>query len=345
MTLSAPPPDGYDALRTAVAWNVPSDRGWIAVGGADRATFLQGLLTNDVAALAPGGGCYSAYLTPQGRMIADMYVLAESGRMVVDVHLDVKDRLLQRWDDLIFTEDVRLADLTPETAAVDVHGPGAEDVAARVAGVADGAGLMALNAHDAGRVASHDVTVARLDPLGIPGYRVRIAPPGADALRCALADAGAAEASTEACRTVRIESGLPMFPIDMDTGTIPLEAGITERAIDFDKGCYVGQEVIIRILHRGQGRIARRLTGLTLDAAGDTSAPPAGAAVTGDDGAQVGHTTSAAHSPALGRPIALAYLPRALADTPGARVTVATAAGGQTSAAVTPLPFLPSVQI
>ena len=343
MPLPGPPPDGYDALRTAAAWNVPSDRGWIAVGGADRATFLQGLLTNDVAALTPGGGCYSAYLTPQGRMIADMHVLAESERIVVDVHLDVKDRLLQRWDDLIFTEDVRLTDLTPETAAVDLHGPGAEDVAAEVAGGAEGDGLMALNAHRAGRVAAHNVSVARLDSLGIPGYRVRIAPPGARALRSALIGTGAAEATPEACRTVRIESGRPVFPIDMDTGTIPLEAGITERAIDFDKGCYVGQEVIIRILHRGQGRIARRLTGLTLDAGGDILAPRSGAAVAGDDGAEAGHITSAAYSPALGCPIALAYLPRALADTPGARVTVATAAGGQTSATVTPLPFVPAV--
>lgn len=338
-----PPPDGYNALRIGAAWTVPPGRGWIAVGGADRATFLQGLLTNDVAALAPGGGCYAAYLTPQGRMIADMHLLAESDRIVADVHLDVKDRLLERWDDLIFTEDVRLADLTPETAAVDLYGPGGADVAAQVAGSADGGGSMALYEHRACRVASHDATVARLDHLGIEGYRLLIATSGADVLRGALIEVGTVEASAEACRTVRIETGRPAFPIDMDSGTIPLEAGITDRAIDFDKGCYVGQEVIVRILHRGQGRIARKLTGLTLEAGADAVAPPSGAAVTGEDGTVAGHVTSAAHSPALGRLIALAYLLRALADTPGARVTVAAPGGGQIPAAVTSLPFVPAV--
>ncbi|MXZ72417.1 MAG: folate-binding protein YgfZ [Acidobacteria bacterium] len=336
-------PNGYAALRTAAALRTPADRGWIAVNGSDRARFLQGLLTNDVAALEPGGGCYAAYLTPQGRMLADMHLLAEADRIVVDLHHSVKDRLLERWDDLIFTEDVELSDLTPDTVAVDLCGPGASSMLSRMADAPTGAGAVTLYRHCAGRIASHAVTVARIDELGIEGYRLRMARDAGDALRHALAEAGAVEADAAAWEAVRVESGRPAFPVDMDDGTIPLEAGITDRAIDFDKGCYVGQEVIIRVLHRGQGRIARKLAGLTLDSAADSpaggSVPGPGAAVSHGGDAETGRVTSAVRSPALGRPIALAYLPRILADAPGTEVAVVTERG-DAPAVVTPLPFV-----
>ena len=336
-------PNGYAALRTAAALRAPDDRGWIAVEGSDRARFLQGLLTNDVAALEPGRGCYSAYLTPQGRIVADMHLLAEGDRFVVDLHRSVKDRLLERWDDLIFTEDVNLSDLTPDTAAVDLCGPGAYSLLVRAGCAPDGERGMTLYEHRAGVMASRPVTVARIDEPGIEGYRLRMARDAVDASRHALADAGALEADAAAWEAVRIESGRPAFPVDMDGGTIPLEAGITDRAIDFDKGCYVGQEVIIRILHRGQGRIARKLAGLTLDSASGSPAagslPGPGAAVSHGGDAETGRVTSAVHSPALDKPIALAYLPRILADAPGTAVTVATDRG-VAPAVVTSLPFV-----
>ena len=115
---------------------------------------------------------------------------------------------------------------------------------------------------------------------------------------------------------IRIEAGIPLFHRDMDEQTIPLEAGLESRAISFSKGCYVGQEVVIRVLHRGHGRVARKLTGLVLE--GD--APAAGASVRAAD-REIGHVTSAAMSPALGRPIALAYLHRDFL-APGTAVTV-----------------------
>lgn len=336
-------PNGYPALRTAAAWRAPAERAWIAVEGADRGRFLQGLLTNDVEGLTPGSGCYAAYLTPQGRMIADMHLLAEADRIVVDVHGSVKDRLLERWDDLIFTEDVRVTDLTPDTVAVDLCGPGAWPALVRAAGALAGESAMTLYQHRAAAIASHPLTVARIDELGIEGYRLLMTPDVADASRRALADAGAVEADAAAWETVRIESGRPAFPIDMNGDTIPLEAGISDRAIDFDKGCYVGQEVIIRVLHRGQGRIARKLAGLTLGSAGDSavagSLPAPGAAVSHDGNPQAGRVTSAVHSPALEASIALAYLPRTVAEAPGTHVAVVTE-HREAPAVVTPLPFV-----
>src|SRR5262249_34557841 len=131
---------------------------------------------------------------------------------------------------------------------------------------------------------------------------------------------------------IRIEAGIPKFNRDMDADTIPLEAGIESRAISFSKGCYVGQEVIIRVLHRGHGRVARKLAGLV---AQGKLEPSIGSTVT-SNGREIGTVTSAAISPTLERPIALAYLHRDFLDK-GTMVMV----GGE-EASVEPLPFVPT---
>ena len=332
----------YRTLRTGAGCIEAAGRGWLAVRGGDRADFLQGLLTNDVAALAPGSGCYAACLTPQGRMIADMYVFAEPDRLLLEVDGGVAEKLRDRFDDLVFTEDVAITDVTAESAAYGVHGPRAHAVAATLAGGAP-PGRMAVGEHctvDGGEAGP--VLVARTDDLGIDGYRLLGRRSASPALGRALEAAGAVAVEAAAAETVRIESGRPVFPTDMDGGTIPLEAGIAERAISFDKGCYVGQEVIVRILHRGQGRVARRLAGLVLTAPGqaDPPQPSAGAEIfAGSE--QVGHVTSAVRSPAAGSVIALGYVRRALADVEGAQVEVAVGAD-RAPAAVAALPFVPS---
>jgi folate-binding protein YgfZ len=128
---------------------------------------------------------------------------------------------------------------------------------------------------------------------------------------------------------VRVESGRPLFGRDMDEHTIPLEAGIEDRAISFTKGCYVGQEVIVRVLHRGGGRVARRLVGLTLDREAPSGAPLLA------DTREMGRLTSVVRSPAIGGPIALGYVGRDFTE-PGTRVEI----GDGGSAIVTTLPFV-----
>lgn len=329
----------YDAFRTGAGFVRLTGRGWIGVAGSDRVGFLQGLLTNDIAAIAPGSGCYAAYLTPQGRMVADMHVLAEHDRIVLDVDDGVKDRLVERFDALVFTEDVAVSDLTPAVAAFGVHGPEAGRIVARAARLGDGG--LALYEHQAFTVESRRGVAARIDDLGVEGYRLRVDGDAAVALRRALVEAGALEVSPDACEVVRVESGRPAFPIDMDGETIPLEAGIADRAVSFDKGCYVGQEVIIRVLHRGQGRVARQLVGLKLDAPAETDAPvpSRGAAVWKGD-AQVGRVTSAVRSPALGGRIALGYVARELAAAAGSAVAIAIG-DDRVTAVVARLPFVP----
>jgi folate-binding protein YgfZ len=135
----------------------------------------------------------------------------------------------------------------------------------------------------------------------------------AESIRARLIEAGAVSASEDTSETLRIEAGRPRFGIDMNTDTIPLEAGLEERAISFTKGCYVGQEVIIRVMHRGHGRVARRLVMIVLPRG---PVPARGDKIHLNDRV-VGEITSAAASPRLGSPLALGYVQRdhALAGT------------------------------
>ena len=324
-----------------------ADRGLIAVDGPDRADFLQGLLTNDVGALRDGTGCYAAYLTPQGRMVADMDVFSLGERMLLDVNADVAPVLAGRLDSLIFTEEASVADWSGTHASYGVHGPAALDVAAAAldrlgAGRDAASGVRGLGAHRCLQASADGMTavVARGDELGIPGLALVTEGAAATALHAALLAAGGAEIDAATAEVVRVESGRPAFPADMDTETIPLEAGIEGRAISLTKGCYVGQEVIVRILHRGGGRVARKLVGLTLGTAGsavDAQIPGRGARLH-HDGQPVGKVTSAVISPARGCVIALGYVPRALAEA-GTRVDVEQD-GGRTAAVVTQLPFV-----
>jgi folate-binding protein YgfZ len=152
-----------------------------------------------------------------------------------------------------------------------------------------------------------------------------------------LKSSGAEDGSLETLDVVRVEAGRPAFLVDMDEHTIPLEAGLEDRAISFTKGCYVGQEVIVRVMHRGQGRVAKKLVGLQL-AAGDL--PLADATIAAGD-RDIGRVTSAVWSPTLERAVALGYVHRDFTD-PGTTVIVKSASSPIEATVVT-LPFVPAI--
>ena len=337
----------YRAARRGAASIDLSERGRLVLTGADRTSYLQGLLTNDVAALPPGEGCYSAYLTPQGRMIADMAVVNLGDELLLDVDAGVTAMLLERLREFVFTEDVTVEDRTAAWAAVAVHGPEAARIVAdlvRPAGDgaplgADALGRLPEYHRRPGRFGDAPVAVVRSDEIGEVGFVLYADAAAGRPLAGALAGAGAAELDAETFALLRLEAGRPAFPADMDESTIPLEAGIESRAISETKGCYVGQEVIVRILHRGQGRVARRLVGLLLDR--DDAPPDAGAALLAadrPDAEAVGAVTTARRSPDLGRPIALGYVKRDLAAA-GTKL-VATDGDRRLPAVVAERPFL-----
>jgi folate-binding protein YgfZ len=309
--------DHYRAVHEGVATGSLGLRGQIAVAGKDRASYLQGLLTNDIQALTAGTGCYSAWLTPQGRMLTDMHVFESGDMILLDVPADQLQSTLQRLDQFLFSEDVQLADLAGSLRGVWLHGPRAATIIERAIpglnGVADWPDYRNARAEFNGT----PVVVARVNQLGVPGFCIYISPQQEQALLVQSREAGAAQADAVSLEAARIEAGYPLFGVDMTEDTIPLEAGIEQRAISFTKGCYVGQEVIIRVLHRGHGRVAKKLVGLQIDGA----VPQAGAKLLVGT-REVGVVTSAARSPRHGA-IALGYLHRDFV-TPGTAVEVET---------------------
>ena len=342
-----PVPPSYHAARRASAFIDLSARGRVVVGGGDRASYLQGLLTNDIEALSSGDGCYAAYLTPQGRMLADMHVFNLGEELLLDVHPTVTAMLADRLREFIFGEDVAVEDRTARWAAFGVHGPESARVVSEVVrpGVGDGSAPVAADEiggypeyrHRVGQFEGSPVVTARSDEIGEVGFILYADAGVGAALGDALAKAGATKLDAATFDLLRVEAGRPAFPADMNQQTIPLEAGIEDRAISMSKGCYVGQEVIIRILHRGQGRVGRRLVGISFEPHGET--PAAGATLTiPTDGQSVGAITSSVRSPALDRPIALGYVKRQLAE-PDTEL-VATDGERQQSCVVTPRPFL-----
>lgn len=293
--------DHYNAAHNSAVLIERLSQGTIALTGGDRASFLHALLTNDIAPMPAGRGIYAAYLTPQGRMISDMRVIETGSRMLLAVEREIAEPLANRFDKLVFSEDVQAKDVTGDLIAIGVHGPSAARMIQRATGIP----VIDLGAqYD--NITSDSVTIVRDDALGLPGYDVYVPTADADAMRAKLVEAGAVAAGEDTAETLRIEAARPRFGIDMTTDTIPLEAGIEDRAISFTKGCYVGQEVIIRVMHRGHGRVARRLVSIVMS---DGAVPARGSTIQVGDRV-VGEVTSAAVSPRLGAPLALGYVQR-----------------------------------
>jgi folate-binding protein YgfZ len=277
---------GYDAILQGVAFVRRTDRGVVRLQGADRVTWLQGLVTNDVSRQAPGQRLYSAYLTPQGRMITDLWVVTTAEALLLDVPASLAGTLAARLDGLVFAEDVQIDEVSDRMAVLQVFGRAA--------------------------------TTGIVDPtFGIPSSAVYLQASEVEAFVAALPPAYT-EAGLDALEVIRIEAGVPRFLVDMTDDTIPLEAGIEDRAISFTKGCYVGQEIIVRVTTRGGGRVAKRLVGLRFEA--DATPPASGAALYAGDRA-VGKVTSAMASPRCAAVIALGYVHRDFTD-PGTPLEV-----------------------
>ena len=335
----------YEKLRETAGLVSLSNRGAINMKGSDCASYLQGLLTNDISGLTTGAGCYAAYLTPQGRMIADMRVLNLGDRLLLDVDSAMSDTLTSRFSMLVFSEDVQVNDESSTWYWVGVRGPGAAaclEPILRPEGTLSGKkAVTAYQGLDNGWwvLDGKPVLAVSNDELGIPGIDLGVSSAYSGQINAQLEGLGLEWGSAGAVEALRVEAGTPRFGADMDQDTIPLEAGIEARAISETKGCYVGQEVIIRILHRGKGRVARRLVGLIFSQDHTTESLSGQSVYDGYE--TIGRVRSAISSPRLGRQIALAYVQRAY-TVPGARVEVADGER-RVAAEVTELPFPPSL--
>lgn len=311
--------EDYKVIHDGAAIGALSPRAALAVTGNDRASYLQGLLTNDIAALTAGTGCYAAWLTPQGRMLTDLHVLESGSMILLDVPAEAAAATLERLDKFIFSEDVAVASLA-DSASVWIHGPAAADVLGAV--LQDGPALSEWRdyQHAPVQLDGEPASVARIDHIGVPGFCIYVDSARAAQTVASLQARGARVVDAAALEAARIEAGYPLYGVDMNETTIPLEAEIEQRAISFTKGCYVGQEIVIRVLHRGGGRVARKLVALRVD-----GEPPARGAALFAGEKEIGHVTSAAQSPSLGS-IALGYVHRDFV-APGTAIEVAAGTG------------------
>ena len=303
--------DGYRELKERAGFIARSELGRLLLRGIDRRTYLHGILTNDIQSLAAGSGCYAALLTPQGRMITDMHVYELGDATLITLPLSLASAIRDRLDQYIFAEDVQVEDASAGTVQYGLYGPLAQDVVARLT-------IQPL------------LGVVRSDEIGLPGFEVIALRDQAPELERLLTEAGARPIDRSVVEVFRIEAGIPRFLVDMNTDTIPLEASIEDRAISMSKGCYPGQEVIVRVLHRGGGRVAKKLVGMVFPAGGAVAA--VGEKVKSGE-REIGSITSAVMSPRLARPIALGYVHRDFV-APGTHVRV-----GEAEAEVSALPF------
>lgn len=290
-------------------WTDVSTRGRLAFEGPDAASFLHALVTNDVTSLPVGRGAYAAWLTPQGRMITDLRLLRTETGVLAEVPAGLAADLQERFDRLIFSEDVRVIDFTPATRAVLVAGDDAAGAVASATG-ADQAAVEALPV--LGHLTIGDFRVIRTDDTALPTFEVWM-PASEKPFRVGFSQTETPENPTRKgfFDALRIEAARPLFGVDMTTETIPLEAGLLDRAISQSKGCYVGQEVIVRILHRGGGKVVKHLMQLTFGPA-VTTVPAAGTELFAGD-KSIGHVTSAAVSLSTGTVLALGYVHRDVA--------------------------------
>ena len=297
-----------------------SERGKLALTGADARGFLQGQVTNDVEGLSPGQGCYAAFLTPKGKMLGDLRILDAGDEVLLDTERVALQGLFNMIRRFSIGYDVELHKRTLERGLLSLIGP----QAGAIVGAADLASEE--HAHVLVEVPGSGVS-ARAIRTDV-GVDLLCSSEEVEALRGALEDAGAVPVSEAAVEVLRVEHGRPRYGVDLDDSVIPQEAGLNERAVSFTKGCYVGQETVARLYYRGKPN--RQLRGVRLSAL----------ASPGDEltleGRAVGRLASIAESPRLG-PIALALVRREA--PPGTRVDVGAGMGDGRTAEVVELPF------
>jgi folate-binding protein YgfZ len=289
MSSIAPASSDYRTATEACGLLDRSERGKLALTGAEAKSFLQGQVTNDVEALSPGQGCYAAFLTPKGKMLGDLRILDAGGEILLDTERVALQELFNMIRRFSIGFDVQLHKRTLECGLLSLLGPESEAVAG-AAGLGE-----PEHSHAALTLGGIEARAIRTD-LGID---LLCDAADVDGLRAALGVVALSEAVAEC---LRVERGRPRFGVDLDDTVIPQEAGLNERAVSFTKGCYVGQETVARLHYRGKPN--RHLRGLRLDA---------DAAATGDEltfeGRAVGRLGSVALSPRFG-PIGLALVRR-----------------------------------
>jgi len=322
------PSEEYALVRRQVGFLDRADFGVLELTGRDRSSFLHALVSNEIKALGPGQGCAATLLDIHGKVQVVLFVWVADDRVFVVTPPAMAAKTAEALDHYLFSEKVAIEDVSREKALFVLAGPRARETSDRLTGARPPESPWS---HVVAKLG--DIPVRLVSGGGETGEAevwIMCSLAEASRVREALAGTGVKPIGPEAFESLRIEAGTPLFGRDVDESVLLPEIPF-ENLLSHTKGCYPGQEVVVRI--RDRGHVNRMLRGLVLE--GD-QVPPQGAEI-GVDDAAIGKVTSATRSFGLARPIALAFVRRQHAE-PGTRVAVRF---GETAvaAAVSALPF------
>jgi folate-binding protein YgfZ len=317
---------------------VLSFRSRVCLTGADRVRFLHGQVTNDIKSLRPGTGCYAALVTAKGRMQSDLNVYALANELLLDFEPGLTNAVCERLEKYIVADDVQLVDVATQYGLLSIQGPQSSAIAAGLGLVPElpSAPFHFRTVMDSPLGELYLVNQPRLGTVGFDLYLPTAAMATvAEKLLLLTKTKGGGACGWQALEAARIEAGIPRFGIDMDETNLPQECGIESSAISYNKGCYIGQEVLNRI--HTMGHVNRHLSGFKL-AQNLESLPQRGDKLL-FEGREIGFITSALASRRLRSPIALGYVRREQGQV-GIELTLR-AAGQESPARVAELPFRP----
>jgi aminomethyltransferase len=307
------------------------DMSWqakLVLAGEDRVRWLNGMVTNNVRDLAPGHGVYNFILSAQGRIQADLVAYNRSDYLLVTTDREQAPTIAEIFDRYIIMDDVEVADISDKLAAIGVAGPKAREILLAAA--------LDVSQLEPGQVIDAvwrdvGISVARSAQPQMDGFEIWFASENVDAIWDALVSAGATPAGSDALELYRIVRGVPRFGVDLRERDLPQETG-QQHALNFAKGCYIGQEIVERI--RSRGGVHRMFTGFEVQGHLADAPPAPGTKVRVND-KDVGEITSAARIPFPSgeRTLALGYVRRE-AGPPGATVQI-----GEQRATVQTIPF------
>ena len=285
------------------------DTNWHAITlltGPDRVRYLNAIVTNNIQSLSEGHGALALLLNPQGHILAELEVYAAKDRLTVLSHASVRERTNATLDKYIIMDDVELDDATSRFGTIAIEGPRAASVVSQATGV-EIENLPEFAWREA-KIAWVACRMIRRSHFGNPGVEILAQREHLGSLwrtlHSSVHASGGAPIGMKALNSLRLEAGIPWFPVDFNDSVIPHEAGLENSHISFSKGCYTGQEIVERV--RSRGHVNRLRVRLNFSS---EKVPIEGIKLRAN-GAEVGYVTSAAFSPASGTAIGMGYLRR-----------------------------------
>jgi len=287
----------FDALLSGCG-TYPLGSALVSVAGRDRVRWLNGMISNNIRDLAPGHGVYGFVLNPQGHIQADLYVFHDGEKLLIEIERSQRDTVLSLFRRYIIMDKVEVEDSSDKFRIFGVAGRKAEQVLSTLAW------RKQLEPLEFGRwfLNGGELTVVRKDNQAIPSYELWVPQELADQTWRALEASGAHTIHEEVLESWRVISGIPRFGQDIRNRDLPQETG-QDRALNFNKGCYIGQEIVERV--RSRGSVHRAFVGFEVEGAG----PEPGSKIQ-SEGKDVGEITTSTWVPTAEgeRAIAMGYL-------------------------------------